>query len=55
MDLILDGMATKSGQRSVGRPMARWVDDINRFAGKSWITKEEWRKREGTLCPAVGR
>ena len=29
--------------------MARWVDDINRLAGKSWIrlaqNREKWRKR----------
>jgi hypothetical protein len=34
-------------KRSVGRPQARWSDDLRRTAGKSWMRVEDrvrWRE-----------
>jgi hypothetical protein len=44
------------GKRSVGRPPARWSDDLRRTAGRSWMRVAEDRARWrdiGGLCPAV--
>jgi hypothetical protein len=39
------------GKRSIGRPQARWSDDLRRTAGKSWMRVAEdrarWREIEG--------
>ncbi|CAG9135040.1 unnamed protein product [Plutella xylostella] len=38
---------TRTGNRSVGRPPARWTDDLRRVAGSGWMRKAEdqvlWR------------
>jgi hypothetical protein len=33
------------GKRSVGRPQARWSDDLHRTAGRSWMRVAEYRAR----------
>jgi hypothetical protein len=33
------------GKRSVGRPQARWSDDLRRTAGRSWMLVAENRAR----------
>jgi hypothetical protein len=37
------------GKRSVGRPPARWVDDIRKIAGQTWMrlaqNRDKWRAR----------
>lgn len=38
------------GSESVGRPIAKWLDDNNRLTGKYWLrlaqNKAEWRRKE---------
>ena len=40
----------RQGRRGVGRPRARWMDDIRRLAGSTWSRdaqdREEWKTRE---------
>jgi hypothetical protein len=31
------------GKRSVGRPLARWSDDLRGTAGRSWMRVAEYR------------
>jgi hypothetical protein len=38
------------GKCSVGRPQARWSDDLRRTAGRRWMRGEMARKWRG-LCP----
>jgi hypothetical protein len=33
------------GKRSVGRPQARWSDDLRRMAGRSWMRVAEDQAR----------
>ncbi|CAH2232855.1 jg16616 [Pararge aegeria aegeria] len=45
-----------NGKRSVGRPPARWTDDIRRVAGSRWIQAAQNRGSWNSLrdlCPAV--
>jgi hypothetical protein len=39
------GVETRLGKRSVGRPQARWSDDLRRTAGRSWMGVAEDRAR----------
>jgi hypothetical protein len=36
---------SRLGKRSVGRPQARWSDDLRRTAGRSWMRVAEDRAR----------
>ena len=40
-----------TGKRTVGRPVARWTNDIVAMVGISWIRLEQTKRGP---CPAVG-
>jgi hypothetical protein len=39
------GYRPRLGKRSVGRPQARWSDELRRTAGRSWMRVAEDRAR----------
>ncbi|CAG9120660.1 unnamed protein product [Plutella xylostella] len=40
----------RTGKRSVGRPPARWTDDLRRVAGSGWMRKAEDRVLQSDAC-----
>ncbi|CAH2229245.1 jg6752 [Pararge aegeria aegeria] len=46
----------RSGKRSVGRPLMRWIEDIKRVAGSRWKAAQDnglWKLLAIDLFPAV--
>jgi hypothetical protein len=55
LTLVLCYWRPRLGKRSVGRPQARWSDDLRRTAGRSWMRVAEDRARWREVGEAYGQ